>query len=116
MTDNERIDVLCQYTRSPTVLNALHLCREGTAIGADSGWKWRNANALVSQHPIEFLQCPHREWLQLMAENETPTTREAIDALRVAERFIRGFEDDELQEGIPVLLGLIRDILRRSGA
>ncbi|RWI47579.1 MAG: hypothetical protein EOR25_15625 [Mesorhizobium sp.] len=30
-------------------------------------------------------------------------------ALRAAERFIRGFEDDELQEGIPALLKEIRD-------
>ncbi len=29
-------------------------------------------------------------------------------ALKRAERFIRGFEDDELQEGIPVLLAEVR--------
>lgn len=37
-------------------------------------------------------------------------------ALLAAERFVSGFEDDELQEGIAGLLGQMREALRQSGA
>ena len=39
---------------------------------------------------------------------------DALKAIREAERFIRGFEDDEIQEGIGELLGLIRHVLNEQ--
>jgi len=69
MANREHIDALCKHTMSPTVLNALHACRDGHPLGRDNPWKWRTALALVQQHTIEFLSAD-TGWLERMADKE----------------------------------------------
>jgi hypothetical protein len=55
MSENKYIDVLCARTRSPSVLNALHACREDHPLGHSH--KWRDAYAVVCQHTASFAGC-----------------------------------------------------------
>jgi len=43
-------------------------------------------------------------------------SRRVYDALVQAESFVSGFEDDELQEGIPLLLGKLRTLIKENAA
>lgn len=42
------------------------------------------------------------------------TAPKLLDALKKAELFISGFEEDEIQENIEELLSVIRDIIREA--
>jgi hypothetical protein len=67
----ERADVLdrlCQRTTNPTVLNALHACRDGHPLGRNNDGKWRNAYGLCLQHRALFDDADFR-WLERRAHN-----------------------------------------------
>ena len=48
MSKTQRLDDLCQKTTNPTVLNALHACRDGHPLGKNNPYKWGNAFFLCS--------------------------------------------------------------------
>lgn len=69
MTDTERLDALCACTSKPTVLNALHACRDGHPLGRGNAYKWRNAWSLVASQTVDFLGV-NTDWLHDKALDE----------------------------------------------
>lgn len=68
MTDNERLDQICQLIHTAETLNALHSCRTNHPL--NNKYQWRNANAMVSQQPWFFGKLEARNWLNQKAIEE----------------------------------------------
>ena len=66
---DHRLDELCQRTRSPFILNALHACRPGHPLGQDNHTKWRSAQAMIAQYARDFAGVDTR-WIDAEAEAE----------------------------------------------
>jgi hypothetical protein len=62
------LDQICNMTKSPTMLNALHACRPGHPL--NNKFQWRDAWALAAQRPAYELDCAVTAWLAKQARHE----------------------------------------------
>jgi hypothetical protein len=62
------LDRVCQLTRKPAVLNALHACREGHPLNKTEPRPWLNAWFLASAQPSYVIPADACDWLKEQAD------------------------------------------------
>ncbi len=65
------IDAVCEQTKNPTLLNALHACRPDHPWNKTAVRPWYNAYFLARQQPSYRFPAAALDWLQMQAERES---------------------------------------------
>lgn len=65
---NNRLDTICRQTTAPSVLNALHACRDGHPLNRDNKYCWRNAHSIALRD--RGISSRDTDWLASMAKIE----------------------------------------------
>jgi hypothetical protein len=58
------LDLICRATTKPSVLNALHACREGHPLGKSTKTPWRDAWFICCQQPSYIIPPEALVWLR----------------------------------------------------
>jgi hypothetical protein len=61
------LDQICQMTRNPTVLNALHACRPDHPWNKTTKNPWYSAYFVAMQQPSYEINCAACDWLYKQA-------------------------------------------------
>jgi len=57
------IDKICELTNKPSLLNALHACRDGHPLNKTADRPWRNAHFVAMQQPSYVIPTDACDWL-----------------------------------------------------